>query len=133
MRTSITRSLPLLILSLGVGAFTGCAFEGGSAEWSDPGRYGGSDAGAAPGPWGAPPMDEAETPTSEGDAYEAAKAKQIPRTLRDATATLKRSKMLREAFGSGVIDHYVRAAEVELEDFDRVVTDYEIARGFEKA
>ena len=41
--------------------------------------------------------------------------------------------MLREAFGSGVIDHYVRAAEVELEDFDRVVTDYEIARGFEKA
>lgn len=71
MRTSITRSLPLLILSLGVGAFTGCAFEGGSAEWSDPGRYGGSDAGAAPGPWGAPPMDEAETPTSEGDSYEA--------------------------------------------------------------
>ncbi|MBO6540586.1 MAG: glutamine synthetase [Rhizobiaceae bacterium] len=72
-------------------------------------------------------------PPLKGDAYEAAKAKQIPRTLRDATATLKRSKMLREAFGSGVIDHYVRAAEVELEDFDRVVTDYEIARGFEKA
>jgi len=31
------------------------------------------------------------------------------------------------------VDHYVRAAEVEIEDFDRAVTDYEIARGFERA
>jgi len=30
-------------------------------------------------------------------------------------------------------DHYVRAAEVEFEDFGRAVTDYEIARGFERA
>ncbi len=41
--------------------------------------------------------------------------------------------MLREAMGDAVVDHYVRAAEVELEDFDRVVTDYEVARGFERS
>jgi glutamine synthetase len=41
--------------------------------------------------------------------------------------------MLNEAFGETVIAHYARAAEVEIEDFNRVVTDYEIARGFEKA
>ena len=39
--------------------------------------------------------------------------------------------MLREAMGDAVIDHYVRAAEWEQEDFDRKVTDYERARGFE--
>jgi len=41
--------------------------------------------------------------------------------------------MLREAFGSGVIDHYVRAAEWEQESFEQVVTDYEVKRGFERA
>lgn len=75
---------------------------------------------------------ELEAPL-KGDAYEASKAPQIPRTLRDATAVVRKSKMLRAAFGDGVIDHYTRCAEWELEDFDRVVTDYEIARGFEKA
>ena len=41
--------------------------------------------------------------------------------------------MLRTAMGDDVIDHYARAAEWELEEFDRVVTDWEIARGFERA
>ncbi|MAN76546.1 MAG: glutamine synthetase [Rhizobiales bacterium] len=72
-------------------------------------------------------------PALTGDAYEAAKASQIPRTLRDAMATLKASKMLRAALGDDVVEHYYRCAEWEQEEFDRVVTDYEIARGFEKA
>ncbi len=41
--------------------------------------------------------------------------------------------MLREAMGDWTVDHYVRAAEVEQEAFDAAVTDWEIARGFEKA
>ena len=41
--------------------------------------------------------------------------------------------MLRAALGDFVVDHYTRAAEWEQEEFDRVVTDWEIARGFEKA
>ncbi len=67
-----------------------------------------------------------------GDIYQAKRLKEIPGTLRDATKTLKNSKLLREAFGDEVVDHYVRAAEWEQEEFDRVVTDYEIARGFER-
>ena len=69
----------------------------------------------------------------KGDAYQSKKAEQIPRNLRDAMLALKNSKMLRAAFGDDVVDHYVRCAEWEQEEFDRVVTDYEIARGFEKA
>lgn len=57
----------------------------------------------------------------------------IPQNLRDAMATLKGSGMLRAAMGDDVVDHYTRAAEWELEEFDRVVTDWEIARGFERA
>lgn len=72
-------------------------------------------------------------PPLAGDAYRAKKAKQIPGTLRDAIVTLKKSRMLRTAFGDEVIDHYHRCAEWEQEEFDRVVTDYEIARGFERA
>ncbi|WP_417771308.1 glutamine synthetase family protein [Stappia sp.] len=68
-----------------------------------------------------------------GDIYQARRLKDVPRSLRAASETLRKSKMLREAFGDAVIDHYVRAAEWEQEEFDRVVTDYEIARGFERA
>ena len=42
-------------------------------------------------------------------------------------------KMLREAMGDDVIDHYHHAAMWEQEDFDRRVTDYEVSRGFERA
>ena len=73
------------------------------------------------------------TSPSKGDAYANSTAEDLPTTLRAASETLKASTMLREAFGDGVVDHYVRAATWEQEEFDRVVTDYEIARGFERA
>ena len=68
-----------------------------------------------------------------GDAYSDDEQQHIPRTLRDARECLIASDMLQDAFGNDVVTHYARAAEVEIEDFNRVVTDYEIARGFEKA
>jgi glutamine synthetase len=69
-----------------------------------------------------------------GDAYDDADdSRHIPRTLRDAREALLASDMLRAAMGDDVVKHYARAAEVEIEDFNRVVTDYEVARGFEKA
>jgi len=68
-----------------------------------------------------------------GDAYGARKVRRIPETLRDAAAAMKRSKMLRAAFGDEVIDHYYRAAMWEQEEYDRHVTDWEVARGFERA
>lgn len=73
------------------------------------------------------------SPTASGDMYEDDSVPEIPSTLRAATETLRGSKMLRAAMGDDVIDHYTRAAEWEQEEFDRVVTDWEIARGFEKA
>ena len=69
----------------------------------------------------------------KGDAYEMADAGEIPSTLRDARDALLASDMLKEAFGPEVITHYARAAEVEIEDYDRIVTDYEIRRNFERA
>tara|TARA_B110000977_G_scaffold8290_1_gene11146 strand:+ start:1749 stop:3152 length:1404 start_codon:yes stop_codon:yes gene_type:complete len=68
-----------------------------------------------------------------GDVYEDAKASDIPQTLRAATELLRNSAFLREALGDDVVDHYTRAAEWEQEEFDRTVTDWEIARGFERA
>ena len=68
-----------------------------------------------------------------GDAYDDDAQQHIPRNLRDARTALTGSKMLRAAFGGAVIDHYSRAAEWEIEEFERVVKDWEIARGFERA
>jgi len=72
-------------------------------------------------------------PATTGDVYVDAQAADIPQNLRAATITLRSSAFLREALGDDVVDHYTRAAEWEQEEFDRVVTDWEIARGFERA
>jgi glutamine synthetase len=72
-------------------------------------------------------------PPTKGDVYENDKVTEIPKSLRGAAETLRNSDMLKEALGDDVVTHYVRAAEWEQEEFDRVVTDYEIARGFERA
>ncbi len=72
-------------------------------------------------------------PEFKGDAYAAKRAREVPKTLRDASVALKRSKMLRAAFGDEVVDHYVNAAEWEQFEYDRRVTDWEIARGFERS
>ncbi|MTI08523.1 glutamine synthetase family protein [Curvivirga aplysinae] len=78
--------------------------------------------------------DKLELPApTTGDVYEIAKADDIPQTLRASTETLRNSDMLKEALGEDVVAHYTRAAEWEQEEFDRVVTDWEIARGFERA
>lgn len=68
-----------------------------------------------------------------GDAYDSQDSINIPNNLRAATEALRHSEMLKEAMGEAVIAHYTRAAEWEQEAFDNVVTDWEIARGFERA
>ena len=68
-----------------------------------------------------------------GDAYKGDTVRRIPATLLDAKRALADSRMLRDAFGDDVVEHYVRAAEWELEEFNRQVTDYEVRRGFERA
>ncbi len=68
-----------------------------------------------------------------GDAYHGEALREIPKTLRAASDALDRSEMLRGALGDDVVDHYVHAARWEQQEYDRVVTDWEIARGFERA
>lgn len=75
---------------------------------------------------------ELQAPSS-GDIYEMENAEDIPQTLRDATEKLRNSQMLKDAMGEDVITHYTRAAEWEQEEYDKVVTDWEIARGFERS
>ncbi len=71
-------------------------------------------------------------PPAKGDVYKG-KTAMLPTNLRDAREALLKSKMLRAAFSDDVVVHYGRAAEWEIEEHDRVVTDHEIARGFERA
>jgi glutamine synthetase len=67
-----------------------------------------------------------------GDAYHAKRLREIPKTLREATDLMDRSRMLRQAFGDLVVDHYVHTARWEQAEYDRRVTDWEIKRGFEQ-
>ena len=68
-----------------------------------------------------------------GDAYGDDDAPHVPRTLREAIDAADGSPMLREAFGDGVMDHYVHAARHEQAVFDAAVTDWEVRRGFEQS
>ena len=72
-------------------------------------------------------------PVFTGDAYSGKKLREVHKTLRDATAALRKSKMLLAALGSDVIDHYVHTAEWEQFEYDRRVTDWELKRGFERS
>ncbi len=72
-------------------------------------------------------------PMFTGDAYTGTKLREVHKTLRDAIAALKASKMLLAAFGQPVISHYVHTAEWEQFEYDRRVTDWELKRGFERS
>lgn len=68
----------------------------------------------------------------EGDAYQAARLTEIPKTLREAIDTLAKSKMLKTALGEEVIEHYLHTARWEQMEYDRRITDWELHRGFER-
>lgn len=72
-------------------------------------------------------------PEASGDVYQSEDAPRIPSTLRNAAAALHDSAFLRQALGDDVVDHYTRAALWEIEEQDRIVTDWEVKRGFERA
>ncbi|MFC5288928.1 glutamine synthetase family protein [Actinokineospora guangxiensis] len=66
-----------------------------------------------------------------GNAYTSDKPR-VPTTLREAADVLRESATARAAFGDDVVDHYLNAARVELAAFEAAVTDWELARGFER-
>ncbi|WP_431729785.1 glutamine synthetase family protein [Verrucosispora sp. TAA-831] len=67
-----------------------------------------------------------------GNAYDDAAADRVPGTLRDALTLWESSTVAPAAFGDDVVAHYTNMARVELAAFDAAVTDWELARGFER-
>jgi len=70
-------------------------------------------------------------PAFIGNAY-IADAPRVPTTLAEALALFEQSEVARDAFGDEVVEHYVRAARVEVDAFNAAVTDWERYRGFER-
>ena len=66
-----------------------------------------------------------------GNAY-TADYDHLPGTLRDASALWADSKLAENAFGTDVVQHYLRMAEVEQDAYDTAVTDWERVRSFER-
>ncbi len=66
-----------------------------------------------------------------GNAY-AEDLPQVPHTLHAARDAFAASEVARGALGAEVVDHYVNMADVELAAFDAAVTDWELARTFER-
>jgi glutamine synthetase len=71
-------------------------------------------------------------PAYDGNAYVSTDRDHVPRTLRDARDLFAASEVARDAFGQEVVDHYLNAAQVELNAFDAAITDWERFRGFER-
>ncbi|MCP2334855.1 glutamine synthetase family protein [Actinomadura rupiterrae] len=66
-----------------------------------------------------------------GNAY-ASDAPTVARSLREAAAGWSSSAVAAEVFGKEVVEHYANNARVELDAYDRAVTDWELFRGFER-
>jgi glutamine synthetase len=71
-------------------------------------------------------------PAFVGDAYLGKGIREIPKTLREAIALMDKSKMLRQALGDDVVEHYLHTARWEQFEYDRRITDWELKRGFER-
>src|SRR5258708_33300264 len=70
-------------------------------------------------------------PAFEGNAYES-DVERFPSTLRDAVAALEQGTVARQLLGDEVVEHYLNYARTEQQLFDKVVTNYERARMFER-
>lgn len=70
-------------------------------------------------------------PALEGDGY-AADAPRLAAELGGALADFRAGEVAVGAFGQGVVDHYARAAEIELDAYRAAVTDWERIRGYER-
>lgn len=71
-------------------------------------------------------------PELKGNAYEAGKAEAFPSSLREAVALWEGSNFAKKAFGESVHAHYLNYGRLEQELSDKVVTDYERVRMFER-
>jgi glutamine synthetase len=82
--------------------------------------------------WGIEHRIEPDEPIS-GNAYERRlpAKRQLPRTLGEAAARLARSQTAQQLFGAPFVAHFAASREWEEREFQRAVTDWELARYFE--
>ena len=71
-------------------------------------------------------------PLYRGNAYEDASLPRVPRSMGEAIAALEKSPAARAFLGDQVYEHYLHTARLELEAYDKVVTDWELQRNFER-
>lgn len=71
-------------------------------------------------------------PIFEGDIYSAQHLPRVPYSLREATELFANSAFAQAAFGPAVVEHYTHFYRNEQQSFDRVVTDWERKRYFER-
>jgi glutamine synthetase len=71
-------------------------------------------------------------PAFTGNAYRAADVPRIPTNLPEAIDALAGSEVAAEAFGPEVHHHLLNTARQEWAASNRVVTDWELARNFER-
>ena len=88
-------------------------------------------ASIAGGLWGIEHELELE-PAFTGNAYQAPDVPRIPSTLVEAIDLLDGSEVAAEAFGPEVHHHLLNTARQEWAAANRVVTDWELARNFER-
>jgi glutamine synthetase len=85
----------------------------------------------AAGLWGV--EQELELPPAyAGNAYEAADVTRIPSTLVEAIGELEASTIAAHAFGDDVHYHLINTARQEWIRANQVVTDWDLARNFER-
>ena len=72
-----------------------------------------------------------DLPPATVNAYAGTDAPPLPRTLGAATKLFRESKMARGWLGDEFVDHYAATREWEVRQFEKVVTDWELARYFE--
>jgi len=68
----------------------------------------------------------------QGNAYVATDIPRIPSTLPEAIGLLAESELATEVFGAEVHAHLLNTAQQEWEKANRVITDWEFARNFER-
>ncbi len=69
-------------------------------------------------------------PPPASDAY-ATDAPPLPANLGEAIRLFRQSTLARKAFGEQFVEHYAATREWEVRQYERAVTDWELARYFE--
>jgi glutamine synthetase len=75
--------------------------------------------------------NQIDPPPPVTNAYAGGGSPALPRTLREASAMLAASDVARDWFGDAFVDHYVATREWECRQYEKAVTDWELARYFE--